>query len=282
MQPTGDTLNQPGGLAERLKRLRKDAGLTGAQLAGQLGWKSRSRVPKLERGQQMPSEDDITRWAQACGHPKEIPALLDLLSEAQAVHEQWRHKLRRGHAALQAEFDKLVRSAVRIRNFEIMTVPGLLQTADYARYRMLEAVRLHDFAESDVERSVAARMRRQEVLYDVSRTFEFIMCEAALRYLLCPPQVMAGQLDRLLAVSGLGNVTLAIIPPGRVLDVAPMVGFLTADDITVVETFTSEEKYIGSESAAYDKIADALMDEAVTGDEARRLIAEAAASLRES
>lgn len=89
-------------------------------------------------------------------------------------------------------------------------------------------------------------------------------------------------LDRLLAVSGLGNVTLAIIPPGRVLDVAPMVGFLTADDITVVETFTSEEKYIGSESAAYDKIADALMDEAVTGDEARRLIAGAAASLRES
>jgi hypothetical protein len=49
-----------------------------------------------------------------------------------------------------------------------------------------------------------------------------------------------------------------------------------------VETFTSEEKYIGSESAAYDKIADALMAEAVTGDEARRLIAEAAASLRES
>ena len=49
-----------------------------------------------------------------------------------------------------------------------------------------------------------------------------------------------------------------------------------------METFTSEEKYIGSESAVYDKIADALMDEAVTGDEARRLIAGAAASLRES
>ena len=281
MQPTGETLNRPGGLAERLKRLRKAAGLTGEQLAAQLGWKSRTRVPKLERGQQMPSEDDITSWAQACGHPEEVPELLDLLAEAQAIHEQWRHKIRRGHSALQAEFDKLVRGAARIRNFEIMMIPGLLQTADYARYRMFEAVRVHGFAEADVERSVAARMRRQEVLYDGSKTFEFIMCEAALRYLLCPPQVLAGQLDRLLSVSGLGNVTLGIIPPGRVLDVAPMVGYLTADEVTVVETFTSEEKYIGAESATYDRITDALLAQAVTGDEARHLITAAAAWLRE-
>ena len=32
---------------------------------------------------------------------------------------------------------------------------------------------------------------------------------------------MAGQLDRLLGISGLGNVTLAIIPPGVELAVAP-------------------------------------------------------------
>jgi transcriptional regulator with XRE-family HTH domain len=272
-------LNQPGALAERLKRLRKDAGLTGEELAAQIGWKSRSRVPKLERGQQMPSEDDVTGWAQACGHPEEIPALLDLLAEAQAVHEQWRHKLRRGHAALQAEFDKLVREAERIRNFEVMLIPGLLQTADYARYRALEAVRVHGFAESDVEKTVTGRMRRQEVLYDAGKTFEFIICEAALRYLLCPPQVMAGQLDRLMTLSGLGNVTLAIIPPGVELAVAPMVGYLTADDVTVVETFTSEDRFIGAESAIYDRITEALLAEAVTGAEARRLIAAAAASL---
>ena len=61
-----------------------------------------------------------------------------------------------------------------------------------------------------------------------------------------------------------------------------MVGFLTADDITVVETSPPKRSTSGSESATYDKIADALMAEAVTGDEARRLIAGAAASLRES
>ncbi len=262
--------------------MRKDAGLTGVQLAAELGWKSRSRIPKLERGQQMPSENDIAGWARACGHPEEVPALLDLLAAAEAVHQQWRHKLRRGHAALQAEFDKRVRDAKRIRNFEIMLIPGLLQTADYARYRAFEAVRLHGADESKIEQMVSARMRRQEVLYDSGKTFEFIICESALRFLLCPPQVMAGQLDRLLAVSGLSNVTLAIIPPGVELNVAPMVGYLTTDDVTIVETFTSEDDFAGPESLTYDRITDALLAEAVTGDEARHLIAAAAASLRDS
>jgi transcriptional regulator with XRE-family HTH domain len=260
--------------------LREDAGLTGQQLADALGWNSRSRIPKLERGQQMPTEADIIRWADACGHPEEVPELLAMLAEGQVVHEQWRHKLRGGHAALQREFDRFVRDAKRIRNFEIMLIPGLLQTADYARYRALEAVRLHGADPDKVEETVATRMRRQETLYDTSKTFEFIVTDAALRYLLCPPQVMAGQLDRLLGISGLGNVTLGIIPPGRELAVAPMVGFLMVDDLTVVETFTSEDDYIGPESAAYDRIADGLMAEAAVGDEARQLVAAAAADLR--
>ena len=228
----------------------------------------------------MPTEGDLRAWAEATGHPEEVPELLDLLSEAQAIHTQWRHKLRRGHAALQGEFDQLVRDAKYIRNFEIMLIPGLLQTADYARYRALEAVRVHGTDVAEVEEAVAARMRRQEVLYDSSKTFDFIICEAALRYLLCPPQVMAGQLDRLLSISGLSNVTLAIIPPGVELAIAPMVGFLTVDDLTVVETFTSQDNYVGSEAATYDRITDGLMAEAVTGDEARRLITAAAADLR--
>ena len=77
-----------------------------------------------------------------------------------------------------------------------MLIPGLLQTPDYARYRALEAVRLHSTAAEQVDETVVARIRRQEVLYDTSKTFEFIVCEAAFRYLLCPPQVMRGQLDR--------------------------------------------------------------------------------------
>jgi transcriptional regulator with XRE-family HTH domain len=280
LRPTGEWLNQPGGLAERLVRIRKAAGLTGDQLAARLGW-ARSKVPKIENGRQMPTDADIRAWTEACGELDEGPALLELLSDARAVHRQWRHQLRSGHAALQVEFDTLVRQAKRIRNFELLLIPGLLQTPDYARYRALEAVRLHGTAPERVEETVVARMRRQEVLYDTGKTFEFVITEAALRYLLCPPQVMRAQLDRLLGVPGLSHVTFGIIPPGRELPIAPMAGFLMADDVTIVETFTSEVTLRGEESAKYGEIADGLMNEAVTGDEARHLIAAAAAALRQ-
>jgi transcriptional regulator with XRE-family HTH domain len=280
VRPTGEWLNQPGGLAERLQRLRKAAGLTGDRLAEIAGW-PRSKVPKIENGRQMPTDADIRAWAKACGRSDATVELLDLLSDAQAVHRQWRHQLRSGQAALQAEFGAIVRGAKRVRNFEVLLIPGLLQTPDYARYRALEAVRLHGTAAGGVEATVAERMRRQEVLYDAGKTFEFVVTEAAFRLLLCPKPVMLAQLDRLLVASTLGNVTLGIIPAGTELPVAPMVGFLTVDDMTIVETFTSADTIPGRESATYDRIFGELLAEAVTGDEARRLIAAAAADLRE-
>jgi len=281
LRPTGEWLNQPGGLAERLQRLRKAAGLTGDRLAEIAGW-PRSKVPKIENGRQMPTDADIRAWAEASGQPDAIPELLDLLGEAQAVHRQWRHKLREGHAALQEEFDALVREAGHIRNFEVVSVPGLLQTQDYARYRALEAVRVHGAAGEGVDAAVTARMRRQEVLYDSSKTFEFVVTEAAFRLLPCPRPVMLAQLDRLMTASTLSNVTLGIIPFDAELAVMPMLGFLAADDLTVVETFTSADTLGGQESAKCRQIFKELMAESVTGDEARRLIAVAAEELRRS
>ena len=281
MRPTGEWLNQPGGLTERLVRLRRAAGLTGDQLAARLAW-ARSKVPKLENGRQMPTEADLTAWAEACGQPEAAPELLRLLEQAQAVYRGWRRELREGHAAQQVRFDDLVRGAYRIRNFQIMLIPGLLQTPDYVRYRALEGVRLYGTDEGKLEETVAARIRRQEVLYDTKKTFEFVICDAALRYLLCPPRVMRAQLDRLLGVLGLSNVTFGIIPPGRELAIAPMAGFLMADDTAIVEIFNGEITLQGEESARYGEFADLLMSQAVTGDDARRLIMAAAADLRES
>lgn len=278
MQPTGEFLSQPGGLAERLFVMRKTAGLTGARMAADLGW-PRSKVSKLETGRQMPKPDDIRKWAAECGQPGAVPDLLDLLATAQAVHRQ--HK-NRGHAALQEDVDKLVRRAKRIRGFEVALIPGLLQTPDYARCRADEIARLSGKPEDDVEDTVATWMRRQEVLYDSAREFEFILTEAALWFHLAPAAAMAAQVDRLLSLFGLRNITLAIIPFGTELPVTPLHGFLMADDVTYLETYASDITLRGEESAPYGPIADALMAEAVTGDEARQLLVSAAARLRES
>ena len=174
-----------------------------------------------------------------------------------------------------------MRQAKRVRNFEITFIPGLLQTPDYARYRALEAVRLHGARAEDVEATVRERMTRQEVLYDASKTFEFVITEAAFRLLPCPPAVMLAQLDRLMTASTLSNVTLAIIPFGVELAVMPMVGFLAVDDMTIVETFTSADTIPGRESAKYEQVFGELMAEAVTGEEARRLTTLAARELQD-
>ena len=236
LRPTGEWLNQPGGLAERMQRMRKAAGLTGDRLAASLGW-PRSKVPKIENGRQMPTEADIAAWAQACGQPTPSPSCSTC----------WPRRSRStvsgagagGHDALQAEYDALVRGGKVIREFEVTLMPGLLQTPDYARYRAPEVVRVHG-----TDRTASMRRWRpgcggRKSSTTPAKTFEFVITEAVLRFLLCPRAVMPGQLDRLPTASEFGNVTLGIIPFGTELAVAPVTGFLVVDDTMIVETFTS-------------------------------------------
>ena len=243
--------------------------LTGDQLAARLGW-GRSRIPKIENGHKMPSEQEIRDWVAACGQPDEVAGeLLALLSQGQSVHRQWRQRLRHGHAAVQNEWDTLVRQANVIRNFEMTLIPGLLQTPEYARYRELEIARIHGIR--DIDAGVAARMRRQDVLYEPGRTFEFIILEAALRIGACPADAMIGQLDRLNVLSQLSNITLGIIPLGVTLPTMPQHPFILLDDMPYVETYGRSNAASASESESYKHSADALMAEAVTSDDARHL-----------
>lgn len=269
MQPTAEWLTQPGGLAQRLRAMRKAAGLTGDQLAERLNW-ARSRIPKLENGHKMPSEQEILDWVAACGQPRETAdELLALLSEGREQHRQWQRRLRHGHAAVQTEWDTKIRKASVVRNFEMTVIPGLLQTPEYARYRELEIARIHGIR--DIDAAVAARMRRQDVLYEPGRTFEFVILDTALRIGACPPDAMIGQLDRLNVVSQLSNITLGIIPLGVMLPTMPQNSFILLDDVPYVETHGKGNAAGIGESESYQRSADALMAEASTGEDARRL-----------
>ena len=276
MHPTSERLKAPGGLAERLYAMRRAAGLTGARLAADLGWGA-AKVSKIENGNQTPSADDIRAWAGECGHPEAVDELLDVLADVQTVSRRWKQRTRSGLAAIQADYDRWTREAKRVRNAEVLLIPGLLQTAGYAQTIIERNAAL--YGTGDVDETVAARMRRQEVLYDTGKTFEFVITEAALRMLIVPAPVMAGQLDRLLSL-GLPNVTLGVIPMGVELDTRPVDGLLLLDDTAIVETYGREDPAGEEESAEYGRVFSRLQAEAVTGDEARRLIAAAAADLR--
>jgi hypothetical protein len=270
-------------LAERLFRLRKDtAKLTGDQLAAQLGWGAtgRTKVSKIENGRQVPTPEEIQAWALAAGHPEQADELLELLADMKTRHTRWRSRLKKdgSQATIQQDFDARTRAATRVRWAELSLIPGLLQTSTYARSVIAQAVSLYP-GDPDIDAAVQARMARQDVLYDQSKTFEFVVTETALRLLPCPPQVMLGQLDRLLAL-GLDNVTLGIIPFGQV-PLIPLTGFYLLDDDLTVEHWGGKiQDHAGEQTALYHRIFDTLMAEAVTGEDARGLIAATSEELR--
>ncbi len=73
-------------------------------------------------------------------------------------------------------------------------IPGLLQTADYARAMFTRVANVYN---SPVDEGVAARMWRQQVLYEPGREFHFLVLESAPHIQLAPPEAMAGQLERI-------------------------------------------------------------------------------------
>jgi hypothetical protein len=67
----------------------------------------------------------------------------------------------------------------------------------------------------DIPEAVAARMERQTVLYDDSKSLNFILTEQALRWRTAPPTILLAQLDRLMDVGRQGHVMLGGIPADR-------------------------------------------------------------------
>ena len=279
MRPASEQLTAPGGLAERLAGLRSAAGLKATELAASLGW-ARSKVSKIENGGQIPSEQDIRDWTGATGHPGVTDELIAMLRQVQEIHTRWRRRLREGgQASVQRDLDELTRASARIRNFQVAIIPGLLQTAGYIHgiASQVSAV----FGTTDINATVSARLGRQQILYDPEpRQFEFIFTEAALYMPPCPRAAMLAQLDRLMAMD-LENVTIGIIPMGTELVMSPLNGFMILDDLLVIESYAYQDQVGGEMAETLARIFDALMSESATGEDARRLIAKAAQSMRQ-
>lgn len=103
-------------------------------------------------------------------------------------------------------------------------------------------------------------MRRQSILRDLSKTFRVVITEATLLYTLCPPEVMLGQIGRLISMSMLPNVRLGVIPFETHCAVAPQHGFWVRDaEAVTIETFSAELNLEQpSEVEFYSKVFDTL------------------------
>ncbi|QIQ04802.1 helix-turn-helix domain-containing protein [Streptomyces liangshanensis] len=260
-------------LGARLRELRTDRCLTGRQLAARLGW-PQSKVSKLETGRQTATTEDLRAWAESTEHPEAAGELISRLRSLESRTRSWRRQLAAGHKPVQDALTVEYERSRTVRCWESSLVPGMLQTAEYARHVFTRYADLHQSVR-DTEEAVRARVKRQELLYTPGRTFHIVMWEAALRALVCPPPVLAAQLDRLVGVLGLDTVSLGIVPLGAPLKIPPANAFWLYDDRLVIAEDWHAELWLDDADSVgmYGKVWQTLAESAVYGAEAHRVIA---------
>lgn len=201
---------------------------------------SQAKISKIETGRMTASVEDIEHLARVLGAaPAEAASLVDAAMGLATQLRTWRAMQRQALAGHQVRFRDLEATARFIRVFQPSLVPGLLQTAEYARQVFLRSGMADGGV--DVAAALQARLDRQTALFDPAKRFVFLITEAALRTRLCPAPVMTVQIDRIVTLASLENVTVGYIPLSAELDVVPLNGFTLFDDQAVyVETISSE------------------------------------------
>jgi transcriptional regulator with XRE-family HTH domain len=193
-------------LARQLKLLREQSGLTLEHAAPKLDF-SVSKLSRIENAQVgidvhwVKSMLDVYDVGGARWHE-----LLELAREAQQPG-WWRAYGLGNNSYIAFETE-----ARRLHEFTLSYVPGILQTADYAR-ALMRPVPLRRTAEG-LENEVTARIHRQHRLTSAENPLQFVAVidEAALRRPVGGPDVMRVQLEQIAASAELDTVTLHVLP----------------------------------------------------------------------
>ncbi|THA28143.1 XRE family transcriptional regulator [Streptomyces sp. A1277] len=209
MPPRDNPTARQARLGSELRKLRERAGRTAREAAGLIST-DQARISHIEAGRSGIGEERIRRLASfyACDDEALIEALCVISREhrGQFWWDEYRGTLAPGFLNIA----ELEHHASHMRCLQSMTLPGLLQTPEYAR-ALFEGV-LPALPEDEVEARVEHRMRRQSVLdRDKPPAFEAIVHEASLRMRVGGRKVARDQLEHLLEATDRPNVTVRVI-----------------------------------------------------------------------
>ena len=183
--------------ASELRCWRQRLGWSQVEMADKLAY-SASLLSGVETMSKTPTRDFARRCDQVTGTPGTFERMQELV--ARETYPAW--------FAPVVDFE---REAVRIHGWELGVVPGLLQTEAYAS-AVIRAGRPQDSGEA-TDRMVAARLERQEILTGGKPPMLwYVIAEGVLRQMVGGPAVIAGQLDKLIALSAQQGLVIQVLP----------------------------------------------------------------------
>jgi len=196
-------------LAMELQRRREATGMSREEVARQLEW-STSTLFRMETGRSRPQPGNVRTLLELYGvSGPERDGLIQLTRDARKPG--WWHSFRDVLPNPYEVYIGLEAGAASIRNFEPVVIPGLLQTADYARAMFRNGPRELD--RDEVERRVEVRLARQEILARDNRPRLWaVVDEAVIHRLVGGTEVMRGQLHHLANVAQQGKTTIQVVP----------------------------------------------------------------------
>lgn len=193
-------------LGRALRELRDAAGLSVEVAAPQLDWSS-SKLSRIENGQQAVDVHGVRSMLDLYGAGGERWTELIELTRQTRQKGWWR-----AYGLDDLGYVPLETEATLVRDFTIAFVPGLLQTADYARALFRSSLRR--YAGAELENAVTVRMIRAQRLVAETAPLELvaIVDEAVLHRPVGGSAVMPAQLAHLTEVAALPTVTLQVLP----------------------------------------------------------------------
>ncbi|WP_155356739.1 helix-turn-helix domain-containing protein [Acrocarpospora macrocephala] len=259
-------------LGNRLREIRKGAGITGRALADATGWHF-TKVSRLENAAKTPTEQEIRLWCQICDAEDQVPDLLASVRALESMYQEHKRRTRAGMKQLMRTSVPLYERTNRFRIYEHNVIPGLFQTPDYAAAMLRFWIDFLD-TPNDLDEAVEARMSRQKIIYRTEKRFEVLLEEQALRTWFGDSATQIGQLERILTVESLPNVRLGIIPMMIERPCVASMGFWIYDErLVLMETPTASiEVTMPSEIELYTRMFDLLGRVSVYDESARCLV----------
>ena len=271
-------------LGAQLRRLREAAEISRAD-AGYSIRGSESKISRLELGRVGLKERDVADLLTMYGVTDQTDRETFLEMVKRSNQPGWWHRFNDLMPDWFQDYVGLEEAATRILTYELQFLPGLMQTEDYAR-----AIASHgrpDSAGQDVERRVGLRMNRQKILNrpGAPRLWA-VIDESVLHRPIGGRDIMLAQLDHLLELTKMPQVTLQVVP-------YQLSGYAAEGPFTMLRFGEPElpdlvyiEHLAGAlyldkrdEVELYSRVFDRLTVDALTPDRTRQMLAKARAEI---